>query len=279
MSRAMEYDYTRRPAQRRRTYAGRIGGARWALMPPALRRGVPYSRMPIGTTGNYPAFLQKKRGVGFTKEMRGCDTSIAVAIGGVLATVTTNGAAILLNGVQRGTGSFNRLGRKITMKSLRVKADIACTHIIQLANGDQHGNTLRMVVVYDRQTNGGAIPNYNLIFGQTDQAGAETGNIYDSLRYDNTGRFAVLMDKVITSNPGSPGAAAASDLIQNRFFCDEYIKLKNLETFFSDTQSPMTNTEIATGSLYIYFRATINSNLISEWAVAPASFARLRYYD
>ena len=146
-------------------------------------------------------------------------------------------------------------------------------------SSDMEGSSLRTVVVYDRQSNSGAIPNYNVIFGQTDQAGTETGTVLDSLRYDNTGRFSVLMDKVITANPLTMGGAAANDFVDQHYYCDEYLKLKNLETFYSDTANPATNTEISTGSLYIYFRATLDSAALAQWSVRANSFARLRYYD
>lgn len=141
------------------------------------------------------------------------------------------------------------------------------------------GNDLRMVLVYDRQTNSATIPTFDTIFGRTDDAGTEASGVLDNLRYDNTGRFTVLMDKVITSNPGTSGGAAAADICKNVFYCDEYIKLRNLETFYSSTTNPGANTDISSGSLYLFWRATTNGATTSQWAVTSNSIARLRYYD
>lgn len=210
-------------------------------------------------------------------ELRGCDTSLALAIGNVLNTTNTNGAIIPVNAIQQGTGSFNRLGRKITMKSLRLKASTFCRHSIQ-AGADLQGNLLRMTVVYDRQSSGGALPAFNEIFGQTDQTGVETGTIFDALRYDNTGRFSVLLDKVIESNPMAIVGTTAADYVDNYFFCDEYIKLPNLVTIYNSTANPATIATISTGALYVIFRAEGNGSS-TQWVINSTSFARLRYYD
>lgn len=260
------------------TRAPVTGRANYAAM--QQRRQQAFGRAVMGrrTRGSNRGALLRKR-YGMTPELRGCDTALTTALGFVLATVTTNGAVIPVNVIQQGTGSFNRLGRKITMKSLRVRIACFCRHVIN-AGLDLTGNNFRMCVVYDRQSSGTALPTFDEIFGQTDQQGTETGTVFDSLRYDNTGRFTLLREKIISSNPMAIVGTTSPDYVDNYFFCDEYIKLPNLVTIYNSTANPATITNISSGALYVIFRGELNASVTSSaWAVNPTSFARLRYYD
>jgi len=64
------------------------------------------------------------------QEIKGMDTELAIA-GPVLATTATNGDCFVLNLVQQGAGSWNRVGRKIRMKSLRLKGLITAALLPQ----------------------------------------------------------------------------------------------------------------------------------------------------
>jgi len=209
-------------------------------------------------------------------ELRGCDTTLTIAAASLLATTTTNGSSFVLNLVQQGTGSWNRIGRKIRMKSLRIKVDALCRHF--LTSGDLTASLMRMVVVYDKQPSG-VLPTYDTIFGQTDQQGTETGAILDSLRYDNTGRFRVLSDKVFTSTCQAISGTTDADYEDVQHYCDEFIDLKGKETIYSATNNPSTIADISTGALYVYFRASQNTGTLSQWRLTSNSTARLRYYD
>jgi hypothetical protein len=196
------------------------------------------------------------------KELHGCDTPISLTVTNVLSTTTTNGASFCLNLIQQGTGSWNRIGRKITMKNLRIKTVALCSHFNDGTTGDIAGNRLRIVVVWDAQPSSGTIPTFQSIFAITDQQGTETGNIFDSVRFDNTGRFRVLSDKVIVSNPMASGPANG-DFTQVYHFCDDYIKLPNLQAIYSATNDPSTIADISTGAIYVYYRASTNVSTTS----------------
>ena len=96
------------------------------------------------------------------------------------------GLVSLLNGVQTGTGFFNRIGSRIEMKSLRIRGFIyyALTSI-----QDQ----IRMIIVYDRQPTG-ALPAPTVILQTRDQAGAATNPGSSEINLDNRDRFTILRD-------------------------------------------------------------------------------------
>jgi len=208
-------------------------------------------------------------------EKKGMDTELAV--NPVLATTNTNGAAFVLNLVQQGTGSWNRVGRKIYMTSARLRGQFTHFSAPNSETAGYEGNYVRMVVVYDKQPSGGAIPSFDTVFGTTDQSGSETTDILDPIKYDNMSRFRVLRDTVLTSNVTAAPETAGSQWIAHYPF-DEYIKLGKMETVFSGQSDPMTIADISTGALYVYFRADIQT-ATDFMLVAQTAKSRLRYFD
>lgn len=206
-----------------------------------------------------------------TAEKKGMDTRVGSVISNILATTNTNGGIVALNLVQTGNGSWNRVGKTIDLKSLRISG------ILNLNNSDPtfaEPVVVRMCIVWDKQPSG-VLPTFQDIFGSTNQDGTETTQFLDSLRYDNVGRFRTLLDKRYTLNPGfNPGAAS-----QN-VACDinEYIKLNNLKTIFSGQSIPMTIADISTGALYIVFRASTQTAKATAQLDADC-VCRLRYTD
>ena len=66
-------------------------------------------------------YYNKSRGVG-RKEKKGCDLGFATET--ILATTNTNGGMWLLNGIQEGVGSWNRIGRYIWNKSVEIDLNL-----------------------------------------------------------------------------------------------------------------------------------------------------------
>jgi len=189
----------------------------------------------------------------------------------VINTTSTNAQIYVVNVVQAGNGSWNRVGKKIRMKSLRIKAILEWSNISSLTLLQ---NTFRMIVVYDKQPSSGAVPTYDTIFGGTDQNGVEACTLLSNLRYDNTERFTVLKDDVITSKYTTAQSANTTQYQENY---DCFIKLKGLVTVFSGQSAPMTIADISSGALYVIVRAEQNSGVAS--CVVQNSVVRLRYYD
>jgi len=209
-------------------------------------------------------------------EKKGCDTSLAIA-GPIVTTVDTNADIVAVNLMVPGNGSFNRIGRKVFMKSLRLKGQAVYQQTRFATSHSVYGSNLRCIVVYDRQPNSSAYPTFNEIFGHTKEDGTEATYIMDSLKYDNMQRFRVLKEFVIQH---VVGAYADPDGTENSIFdkyhFDEYVKLPNLETTYSGTAAA--NASIATGALYVIWRADAATNGYAEWSITNAT-ARLRFCD
>jgi len=194
----------------------------------------------------------------------------------IVTTTGTNANIMLLNGIAPGNGSYNRIGRKVSLKSLRLKGAVEFSSIPS-ATGVEVGNFVRMVVVWDRQP-GGVIPTWDTVFGYTLQDATEASTIMAPLRYDNMSRFTVIKDKIIdySVQPSSPVSTAA---ITEQVDFDEYINLGGKVTTYSGQSAPTTIADIATGALYVMWRAYSNNVGQASAAVSAISVARLRYLD
>lgn len=210
------------------------------------------------------------------REKKGMDTDLTLSEP-ILSTVNTNANAFTLNLVQQGAGSWNRIGRKISMQSVRLRGQF--TYEFKIASSgslDVNSQSVRMVVVYDKQPSG-SLPTFDTIFGNTNQSGTESCDWMDSVRYDNMDRFQVLRDCVFDFET----QVASSTVVRLVKSFDEFISLKGKETVFSGQSSPMTIADISSGGLYVYFRSAGNSTPTDNVNAAAVEFgvARLRYTD
>jgi len=203
------------------------------------------------------------------KEVKCCDLNFDIS--GVLNSTNTNGQIAPVNCIQPGTGSWNRIGKKIKMKSVRYKFQISFQG--QPGTSTQNG-TLRCVLVYDKQPSSQAVPTFNQIFGSTDQTGSEsTYGIFDNLRVDNTERFSVIKDDTYTSDIQAVDATNGNEY---QISVDTFVKLKELDTVFSGQSNPCTIADISSGALYLIMRVDTGLNVVVN---VNQSVLRLRYYD
>ena len=206
-------------------------------------------------------------------ELKGMDTNIQY-VPGIVNTTNTNANILALNLVRTGTGSWNRIGKRICSKSLRIQGRAYCS-MTQDATNDVYGNLLRMIVVWDKQPSGGAYPTFDNIFSVTDQAGVETSTWYSPRAFDTADRYKVIKDWTIKVEPDV--YPSASNFAQYIFDIDEYISLPNLETNYSGQSTPMDIPDINSGALYFIARAATNTVNVTQWAIDAT--ARLRYTD
>ncbi len=212
-------------------------------------------------------------------ELKGMDTDISITRGNVLATTNTNGASTILNLIRSGSGSWNRIGRKVKLKSVRLRGLAQHVYSNQATTSNILSNTLRMVVVWDKQPSGATLPTFDKIFGRTEQDGTESTDFLDPINYDNMGRFQVLADKLIDGKVSIvPNSGGSENDVFEDFAFDCYVKLGR-ETIFEGNSEPMTIADISSGGLYVYFRGLRNISDVSEWQINANSFARLRYTD
>ena len=210
-------------------------------------------------------------------ELKGVDTIIdnsAPAFGPVIDTTNTNGSAVVLNLIQTGTGSWNRIGRKTSLKSLRLKGYTEC-FIYQGPGNDFNGNMLRISVVWDKQPSGGTIPTFDDIYSETNQSGAETTTVWSQPAFDTLGRFRVIKDMTIPFE--AENTPAVGQLTRVVVPIDEYIRLPDLESNYSGQSTPMTIADINSGALYLYGRALQNTTDVTQ--VNLFLRCRIRYTD
>lgn len=229
------------------------------------------------------AYFNSRRGIG-KKEKKGCDVTFTTT--DIVDTVNTNAAIFLMNGIQEGVGSWNRIGRYIWNKSIELDLNLQWLSSYSATDTTIFGGSwLRCILVWDKQPNNGSLPSFETMFGHTDQNGAETSSTSDHLRYDNMFRFKVLLDETInptitnatTSTQTSPATGGLTSVTLVRYH--KYLKLGNKMTNFSGTANPITNANISTGSLYLILRSPTNNSLTDNWKLLSNSTARLRYVD
>ncbi|AUM61993.1 capsid [uncultured virus] len=243
-----------------------------------------------GSRPRYQGYYRTQNGK-FKKEVKGCDTNLVgtAAVPGTLVAIqsstNTNANIYLLNGVQQGAGSWNRVGRYIYNKSIKLDLELRLDVQPEQSQSSQlMGNYVRCVLFWDNQPNSSTIPSWDTIFGWTDQVGGEATSIAAPLRYDNMMRFRILKDWKI--EPDLLGAffatkAAVADTQVDNYFVVKsscYLKLKSLMTNFSGNSNPTTTADISTGALYIAFRAYAGVTQ-NRWSINPNSVCRLRFTD
>lgn len=152
-----------------------------------------------------------------------------------------------INLIQSGSGFYNRVGRRIEMQSIQVTGEVN-----QTTTATTYNDYARILVIYDRQTNG-ALPSYATIMASYDQSGTASTNYLSGVNPDERERFVVLMDQrlVLPACPGGTGVTGATDGPAVTFNISRFIKMRNLTTHFKADSSPAVIGDIATGSVYL----------------------------
>jgi len=217
-------------------------------------------------------------------ELKGMDTTMTHAT--VLATTSDNSDIDVLNLIVPGNGSWNRIGRKINPKTIRITGLATHTYALTTTTNDVRGNVLRMIVVWDANPNGGAtvagggaaLPSFDTIFGGTSQAGTESTTMMDTLKYDAMDRFKILRDVKFQSMVwATPPLAGTQNEVENTHVIDEFIQLPECETLYGGQSDPQTIADIQSGGLYVIWRCAANS-ATNYWSTNSTK-ARLRYAD
>lgn len=243
-------------------------------------RGVKRQRTPSNGKGRIqyrrPSTTVRVVRVG---EKKGMDTPLDTSV--ISSTLTNNANTQVLNLIQQGAGSWNRVGRKVKLSSIRVRGAVQWKLEIDGA-ADASGNLLRMALVWDKQPSGNAIPAFDDIFKMTEEDGDETQtSLFSSLRYDNMDRFTVLRDQIMEFNADVwPSTDPVAGTPTNFKICpfDVYVKLGGRECVYSGQTSPMSIADISTGALYLVVKS-LSSATTTELNFRQGSVARLRYLD
>jgi len=185
------------------------------------------------------AIKRKKFGMyrGIKPEIKTVDTVIASSV------VTATPQFFLLNGTQQGTGTFNRIGTKVNLRSLQFRG----SYEPQAAQA--FCDSLRILVVWDKNANK-TIPTFADIIQSKSQDGTVTSLIDDMRNIDNTERFKMIYDQefYLPAVAASPFTTNFNSDFQG--VIDWYKKL-NLPTQYTGTANPAVVAQITSGSLYM----------------------------
>lgn len=173
--------------------------------------------------------------------------------GGTIATTfnaSTFAAPSLLNGLQYGTAANQHVGRKVMLRSILIRMTS------NLGPTSTQGANTRVLVIYDRQTNGAAPAALDI---------TTANDFWSVMNLNNSDRFVVIFDKILPAISQNGNWSVAKKV---------YKKL-SLDMIFN-AGSTGTVTDIQTGSLYLL--VGINGTM----GVANGGFtftSRIRFVD
>lgn len=182
-----------------------------------------------------------------TKELKDITVRSTAVISGL---ATAGSTPFLLNGVAQGTTASTRIGRRLVIKSLLVR------WLVQLAPTTTGGSPLRLMVVYDAQSNGAAPAITDILL---------TDELTSPANLSNSRRFKILIDEFVPCL----GTGGPQSICWTR-----YMKV-NLDQEFNNG-SAGTITDITKGSIY-----AIAWNGAGFATLGPQSvfYSRVRFAD
>jgi len=183
-------------------------------------------------------------------ELKFKDTTTSVTMGIASGAFSTPGATTLLNGLAPDSTASGRIGRRINMKSLYIRGTA------QLAAASTVGGPVRMIVIYDKQSNATAPAVTDILVADSFIA---PNNI------SNRDRFVTLVDQVV-------GPISTAGNQQVAFTC--YKKLSHAVQYNAGVAG--TIGDITSGAIYILFA---QGGSIATAAPVAGFYARIRYED
>lgn len=196
-----------------------------------------------------------------------------------LTSGTSIGCIQVLNAITQGTGIPNRIGNKVSLKSLRLRLSL----VVQ--DNNIFDVDSRVLVVYDRQTS--AATSYPLLtdmfaYIATVDNTIKAGDVYASINPNNLERYTVLMDKRIltpatndSSNVTETSAVFSNGITtKDNWMIDEFILLKDLESVYNTTGTAVAT--ITTGALFL---VVLSNGQVDTTAHHFNGSYRLRFHD
>lgn len=233
------------------------------------QRKVNFKRRPLPMATKKIDDAQNKRIVNIEKKLKGIKNEIELKHNDykfdIVDFTNNNSVSIVpLNLLAQGTTDITRIGDIIHMTSVHIRG------VIRRDPVELSGQTVRMVLLYDRGTQG-ALPQYNQVFDGT----TVTGNDYIVHRPYNMDyfpdRFKILYDKSYVLNPSVPdgwvdasGTITVSGYGPVEKIINKKIRVNKKTTYGLGTTAAITS--IASGSLILLLVGSEADN------GAPASF-------
>jgi len=198
------------------------------------------------------------------QELKAFDVALQNLTNALVATPPT---FQVLNACVNGPEIYQRVGRKMYMKSLHIRGVFNAT-----AGAVQQ--EARLIIYYDSQPNA-ANPTIQTLLQDSNAAAATTWT--SEINLVNRQRFKILRDYQVMLGDVSAISGATEiipDPIMNSYNVDFFIKLKGLETIFNATNGG-TIADISSGSIGITLVGSSTTD--GNWVFSYST--RLRYYD
>lgn len=186
-----------------------------------------------------------------------------------------------MNLVRVGSSMNNRVGRKIRMSSFRLDGNFS---FISATSNFRGPEKIRIMLVYDRQTNG-ALPAIQDILQCIEQDGTQSTTVWCGLNLNNRDRFLVIMDEkkmmpALIDNEAT-GIQNGFPATVDNWGIDVYRKIKGLETLYKADSAPAVIGDISAGSL-LFVAVAQNEGTSDPDAGTHWKFQgnlRLRFHD
>lgn len=220
----------------------------------------------VSTRGLPAAGIQRLYGRSSTQEIKFFDCAVtSPAVGGfglplwnTPPTGSEPGVAFAgiteANCVPQGATSYNRIGTKIVIKSIKFDATFT------LRGTAPQNCVARWMIVYDRQPNG-SFPAFSALLSDNIST---VPTLYSGVNMSNRSRFSVLRDQIVPLDADHCQIHHANCYIRTR-----------LETQFTSTTS--TIGDITTGALYLVAFSSANS--ATDYVAMTSCHFRIRYFD
>lgn len=188
-----------------------------------------------------------------------------------LPTSTLSTQISLMNGIAAGSDYSQRLGRKVTIKSIYLLLNV---HYVDGAAQDApQGHTCRMWIVLDTQANG-TTPTFNSMFASATSVSTTMNNL------DQRMRFKILKDMRFTLPPYDGTGATAFAKTLGTFTGSKVFKIfkkVRIPVIYNATGGSIGS--ISTNAIHLVFasQANGNGNVLSN--VAWDLSYRLRFVD
>jgi len=186
-------------------------------------------------------------------EVKGSDGPAGIY---TLVSISGTGAMTCVNAIAAGTSINNRVSRRVRMTSLEVDGWFVPIGTTVAAHNPTYA---RMLIVYDRQSNG-AIPNLNAVIQDISNSSSGpslTVACTSHFNLNNRDRFIVLLDErfylpalqgATGYTSANPPAVPVQDL--RNYIVQRHIKLHGLSSHYQSDNSPATYGDIANGAIF-----------------------------
>lgn len=218
------------------------------------------------------------------KEIKTLDVQLAGAFNvgpfnPITDTLNSNDSALVLNCLQQGTADFNRIGKSVNMKSLRIRGHVTRVYTTPTIGASAFNELPVRIVIVHIKSEEQAIPDFNQLFGGIQQGGQSLVSLDSGVLPYRMQDVTVLRDIMLKATADNPGdAATGGDVLGNRLLFDEFIPLKGLQTVYKGTANPVTIANIMTGAIVMYIRGAYYT-LDDHAMIDEDGVARLRYED